>query len=361
MRGSENLTRGLVGAGQSIGSAIEKYQEKKKQEQDELKRILTADKASMALVGALSEDEAATLGVPDKLSLSAMRAGEPTALVTGAFKALGVKQQVQSLRDTLEQRRARESAAQREAAFSRELAPLMEAGQAPENIPSPFSNEQFDRRTKPVDLRAVLAAASRTGNALNPNVDNLMTALSRAQEQGAGAKGFYDPSQLGKVIPLTRNGQEVHGWGVTPVGPNAGQLVNTGRQTEQATQFAQGLQKLNLQGTYALLGKLVDQRGRLPLGMTPDGPEAEEAVNLDTQIRMAHERIAELSKAGAAPDGGGKTERKVTRAGIDYGGATTPATTGLPLPKSKADLKPGQIYQTARGAAVWDGEKFIGQ
>jgi hypothetical protein len=43
-------------------------------------------------------------------------------------------------------------------------------------------------------------------------------------------------------------------------------------------------------------------------------------------------------------------------------GGTAPAAAGakgLPLPKSKAELKRGQRYETARGIAVWDGEKFV--
>jgi hypothetical protein len=36
-----------------------------------------------------------------------------------------------------------------------------------------------------------------------------------------------------------------------------------------------------------------------------------------------------------------------------------PAPTELPLPTSKNDLIPNQVYQTARGAAKWDGAQFI--
>ncbi len=48
---------------------------------------------------------------------------------------------------------------------------------------------------------------------------------------------------------------------------------------------------------------------------------------------------------------------------MEGGNAATPATdtappAAQPLPKSKTELKKGQTYQTARGAAVWDGEKF---
>lgn len=34
-------------------------------------------------------------------------------------------------------------------------------------------------------------------------------------------------------------------------------------------------------------------------------------------------------------------------------------STPAPLPKAKTDLKSGQVYQTARGPATWDGDKFV--
>jgi hypothetical protein len=44
-------------------------------------------------------------------------------------------------------------------------------------------------------------------------------------------------------------------------------------------------------------------------------------------------------------------------------GATGGAGAGkpMPLPKVKTELKKGQLYETSRGLAVWDGAKFVGQ
>ena len=39
------------------------------------------------------------------------------------------------------------------------------------------------------------------------------------------------------------------------------------------------------------------------------------------------------------------------------GGAAQPEA--LPMPKTQAELKKGAVYQTTRGAAIWDGEKFM--
>jgi hypothetical protein len=33
--------------------------------------------------------------------------------------------------------------------------------------------------------------------------------------------------------------------------------------------------------------------------------------------------------------------------------------TGLPMPSKKEDLKTGQVYETARGPARWDGKQFV--
>lgn len=44
-------------------------------------------------------------------------------------------------------------------------------------------------------------------------------------------------------------------------------------------------------------------------------------------------------------------------AGASRGGATN----GVPMPSSKSQLKTGQVYATPRGAAKWDGSKFIAQ
>jgi hypothetical protein len=41
------------------------------------------------------------------------------------------------------------------------------------------------------------------------------------------------------------------------------------------------------------------------------------------------------------------------------GGVTGSKPKSLPMPSKKEDLKKGQSYTTARGEAVWDGEKFV--
>lgn len=43
------------------------------------------------------------------------------------------------------------------------------------------------------------------------------------------------------------------------------------------------------------------------------------------------------------------------RTGQEVGGRQVQAA---PMPKSQADLKVGQLYQTARGPATWDGKQF---
>lgn len=50
--------------------------------------------------------------------------------------------------------------------------------------------------------------------------------------------------------------------------------------------------------------------------------------------------------------------------GNPSGGGLSPsleASGPLPMPKTKDDLVKGQVYQTARGPAVWDGENFTAQ
>ncbi len=43
------------------------------------------------------------------------------------------------------------------------------------------------------------------------------------------------------------------------------------------------------------------------------------------------------------------------------GGGKSTAVDSQPLPEKKEELKKGTLYQTARGPAVWDGEKFVKQ
>jgi hypothetical protein len=53
---------------------------------------------------------------------------------------------------------------------------------------------------------------------------------------------------------------------------------------------------------------------------------------------------------------GGSEKYSFQRAGIAKPAA---AEKPLDLPKAKTDLVKGKIYNTARGPATWDGEKFV--
>jgi hypothetical protein len=83
------------------------------------------------------------------------------------------------------------------------------------------------------------------------------------------------------------------------------------------------------------------------------GDITEEDAGTDPEMRKALDEIRKI-----------EAERQSVYAGTWKPGqaqptATTEPTTVLPLPGKKEDLVTGQVYQTARGPARWDGTKFV--
>lgn len=73
------------------------------------------------------------------------------------------------------------------------------------------------------------------------------------------------------------------------------------------------------------------------------GELTEEEASKDPTLSKVLDQIAEI-----------EAERQAI-----FSGAERPKAEAQPLPAKKEDLVKGRVYQTARGPATWDGEKFV--
>lgn len=111
------------------------------------------------------------------------------------------------------------------------------------------------------------------------------------------------------------------------------------------------------------------RRASLPTPQTPE-QKADMALDTDTYKKLEGAKVKLQGElASASGDSVPKIANQITEltrqqnAIRNNRGLTKPAVptadTALPMPKTKDDLEKGKVYQTKRGPAKWDGEKFV--
>lgn len=209
---------------------------------------------------------------------------------------------------------------QRDAAGQRFMGSLAELGQAAQQPSMDFAN--------------TLAGEPGTGE------------LSLAQMMQAGSRAGIGPEQFAALAPMLRadamdRRQDRPQWG----GPDIKVLINpvTGEEVpvfldgpNQASLMPSGEMTAN-QRSQALRG-LRSERRRL-IAARAEAFDTSEKQDITNELRALDQDIQEMGGAAAPADAAGGGEP-------------------VPMPKSKDQLKAGQVYQTARGPARWNGNAF---
>lgn len=211
----QNLARGISSFGNSIGRALERHQEEKKKKEEELKSILAADKAAISFADALPDEMREQLKLPDKYTMRLQPGGAATAMMTGAFKALGAQQAHSQIAEAMARKKQAEAEAKNNArfpAFADEMGRYAPPGDLPYNIPP----QDFERLALPEGQtqpgpRELFQALSRTK--FNPG--NEMSQLVNALEQKRS--GALD---LSTAFDMARNPPPGFGAGTVNINPN---------------------------------------------------------------------------------------------------------------------------------------------
>lgn len=204
LAGGQALAAGVSGGLKNLGDSITKAMEAKKQKA----QLATSIRKTLSVAFPDRKDEFATMGLPD---LQGALEGEAVKSAQ-AKAALAAQVQQEQLAELLARRQSR-------AALPDVYRSLAETGAAPEDVPSPMGNAEFDRRTAPMDSRALMNAISRARAPIELNdAASLATALERGQD--GGAANFNAPLRF-EEDPVTgarfgRLGRSVLPSGINP-------------------------------------------------------------------------------------------------------------------------------------------------
>lgn len=149
---------------------------------EERKRLGQVAKASESFVKALTDDERSALKIPDADTFALLGARDKIGAVTGALQAQGYQrahQEMAARAEQIKQWQSEQANQEREPGF---LKLVGQMGQAPEDVPAPVGNEEFKRRTAPVNARALLGAAAAAG--YRPNLEHIAPLLRALQPAG---------------------------------------------------------------------------------------------------------------------------------------------------------------------------------
>jgi hypothetical protein len=175
LRGMEALGQGAAGAGAAIGSGIEKRL-------DESKRLNTAGKAAKTFLDALidASDDDDTNKSMRKEANKGLSSTDAIAAMTGKLQAQGYATAQAHFKEVMLRLTGQEAQNKNLAkapAFFQEAASY---GTAPGDVPFDATPAEFERRTAPLDVRALLEAAGKTGYNPGNQVDDLLRALKQS-------------------------------------------------------------------------------------------------------------------------------------------------------------------------------------
>lgn len=209
-RSGENLARGIEGFGQGMARMLDTLSRKKEQDKQEAKLTVSLRKTLKDLDAsqALSEGREANPHIFDNMGPDEVR---------GTMRGIMVKSQLDKDAAALSHYKRMNATADREAdrakAFPGFVRAMGQLAQAPESVPSPLGNEEFDRRTAPVTPQSVMRTMGETG--YDPgaqNFDDIMRAFTPKQtgwnlgpnqefDLGGGRRGVAVSPNSMQVIP----------------------------------------------------------------------------------------------------------------------------------------------------------------
>lgn len=188
---------GAIGGGiHKLGDGITQALERQKQKSS----LTTTLRKKLSILQPERKDEFNTMGLED---LTGEDLGHAERILRQRQEQ---EMEARAMRQALEQRemQRREAMEQREMqqreALPRLYKELSETGQAPESVPAPVSNEEFDRRTAPRD---VMTALARSGAAVQPDdAARLQMAMDGGRGGRAGGTPFFNPQDVNRALDI---------------------------------------------------------------------------------------------------------------------------------------------------------------
>lgn len=222
MMGTQALAGGISGGIKSLTDSIEAALKARKTESD----LATSLRKKLTILNPDRKDEFNAMGLPDLTGEDMAHAesvlGAKRKMEMDQFKQRSEAFNVEM--DQLKQRSEAFNAQQQDysrnqmnvAGLNRDLGSLMTLDPQSPELGNFYENpEQYPngRPSRTPGLMEVFAAASRHGQALNPQLDNILTSLTRAQPQQGKALGFGED-------PVSGQRFVTHGNSVLPSGRN---------------------------------------------------------------------------------------------------------------------------------------------
>lgn len=193
MQGYDRLGSGIGRGLANVGEAFTKAMEEKKRQG----QLATSLRKTLKVAYPDRASEFDTMGLPD---LQGTLEGE-------AINSAQAKRQEEMQAAQFERQMAQRKLAQ-DQALTQLWQDFGTRGQAPESVPGPVSNEEFDRRTSPVSPEAFMQAVGRSNVALRPDdMAAFMTSLERMQpKQVPDLKGILEGLKP-KSVSVDSNGR----------------------------------------------------------------------------------------------------------------------------------------------------------
>lgn len=328
----------LGGASPEVANRIEQQREKVKaeaQKTDYLRKLIALEN-------------------PDAADMVKIMGGPELAAVHDAMASARVRKKEDLQMNRWEQEIA--ALKQEQAAQDALRAAMAQAGTETATLPGNVTN-QIDPGSSPL-LGAAMPDSTLTVNspitrerllaamATNPQAVNTRVGGSLLEQamQGEGAETFFNRND-----PMAQDIPGLSGFKRVVTGPNTSQLLAA---------FGEEAKALPITGPQGeQLGYGLPTRSGVQPLKEPDKLTARDRLQDISRQISAIQRVPKPLRG--ASDEQLLTDLLEERADlVKQPAAARNAAAPLALPKSKADLKKGKQYQTARGVATWDGEKF---
>lgn len=309
---------------QQFADAAEKF----KQVQDAGKAadyFVKANPDALSSMG-IHQDEWQTLGARDK-----------SAAVTGLVKSQAQQEVMQRMADVAAQARERNAQAQ----ATQDTGTFLKAYAA--DLPEDAEDTPQTRLAQGLSALPPTAEIGR----VFPQAMNSLEKFATIGANANNATSFdEDPVTGFRVARLGRQ--------IIPSGTDPAKLSTTGPVTSDDNQFFfNGKTWMNKKGTE------ITPKDALKTYNTNQKRMGE----LQTSLQMAQDPkyASILDKDALTSELTDLQAQQATLKPVWQPNAPAAAAAPVPLPKTKAELKAGQVYQTPRGAATWDGQKFVSQ
>lgn len=222
--GTQALAGGISGGMKTLADSLGAAMEKRKNENAQAKASEALFKSTPELQDALQIDEEHFKGLSSREKNELVRGGIGKLSL---MESLARGQQERQMAESVLNQRAQQEARFRAGGLA--LGRLGEMGQEPDSVPGPFSNEEFDRRTRQPGMMDVFrelgAAGAATGAGVDlRNVDDFSRALANAQPKATmlGPEVFKQFGMVPQGGQMNPNGSASLNFGMpTPPTPTS--------------------------------------------------------------------------------------------------------------------------------------------